>query len=124
MTQLPEIQSADWSPLLGEFGSVVEDLDDIDQCIRIILGTFKGSDPLRPLFGCDAWRWLDAPVDVALPNVVREVYAAIGMWEPRAEVVGVTLVPGDSESHWKIRVTWQPAGDDEQQITEVSNGKT
>lgn len=124
MTQLSDIQSADWSPLLGEFGGVVEDLDDIDQCIRIILGTFKGSDPLRPLFGCDAWRWLDAPVDVALPNVVREVYAAIGMWEPRAEVVGVTLTPGDDESHWKIRVTWQPAGGDEQQITEVSNGQT
>lgn len=124
MTQLPDIQSANWSPLLGEFGGVVEDLDDIDQCIRIIVGTPRGSVPLRPLFGCDVWRWLDAPVDVALPNVVREVYAAIGMWEPRAEVVGVTLAPGDDESHWKIRVTWQLAGDEEQQITEVSHGKT
>lgn len=124
MTQLSDIQSADWSPLLGEFGSVVEDLDDIDQCIRIIVGTPKGSVPLRPLFGCDVWRWLDAPVDVALPNVVREVYAALGMWEPRAEIVGVTLTPGASESHWKIRVTWRPVGDDEQQITEVSNGET
>lgn len=121
MTQLPDIQSADWSPQLGALGEVVEALSDIDQCIRIILGTRKGSDPLRPLFGCDAWLWLDAPVDVALPNVVREVYAAIGMWEPRAEIVSVTLAAGDDEAHWKIRVIWRPAGGD-QQITEVSRG--
>lgn len=124
MTQLPDIQSADWSPLLGEFGSVVEDLDDIDQCIRVIVGTPKGSVPLRPLFGCDAWRWIDAPVDVALPNVVREVHAAIGMWEPRAEIVGVTLSPGSDEAHWKIHITWQPASGGAQQITEVSNGQS
>lgn len=123
MTQLSDIQSADWSPLIGTPGEAVEALDDIDQCIRIILGTRKGSVPLRPLFGCDAWLWLDAPVDVALPNVVREVYAAIGMWEPRAEIVSVTLAPGDDESHWKIRVTWQPVGGSDQQLTEVSNGQ-
>nr|WP_294864341.1 GPW/gp25 family protein [uncultured Pseudogulbenkiania sp.] len=124
MIQLSDIQSADWSPQLGEPGVVVEDLDDIDQCIRIVIGTPKGSVPLRPLFGCDAWLWQDAPVDVALPNVVREVYAAIAMWEPRAEIVGVTLSPGDDEAHWKIRITWQPASGDSQQITEVSNGQT
>ncbi|ERE07147.1 GPW/gp25 family protein [Pseudogulbenkiania ferrooxidans] len=120
MKQLPEILSADWSPQLGALGEVVEDVADIDQCIRIILTTQPGTDPLRPLFGCDVWRWLDAPVDIALPHVVREVYAAIGMWEPRAEVVGVTLSPGDGESHWRVRVNWQPAGAPSQRQTEVS----
>ncbi|MGC0151052.1 GPW/gp25 family protein [Chromobacterium vaccinii] len=121
MKQLPEILSADWSPMLGAQGEVVEDVADIDQCIRIILVTRPGTDPLRPLFGCDAWRWLDAPVDVALPHVVREVYAAIDMWEPRAEVVAVTLAPGEGEAHWNIRVSWQPAGGAPLQ-TEVSYG--
>lgn len=122
MTQLSEIKSANWSAQLGAFGEVVEDLDDIDQCICTIIATRKGTVPLRPLFGCDAWLYLDAPVDVALPNVVREVYAAIEMWEPRAEIVGVTLAAGDDDSHWKIRITWQPASGGEQQTTEVSHG--
>lgn len=125
MTQLTDIQSLDWSLRLGEPGSVEQDLDDIDQCIRVIVGTRKGSVPLRPLFGCDAWLWLDAPVDVALPNVVREVYSAIGdptYGEPRAEIVAVTLAPGGDEAHWKIRITWQPSGAAGQQITEVSHG--
>lgn len=120
--QLPDILSAYWSPRLGEFGGVVEDLADIDQCIRIIVATPKGSDPLRPLFGCDAWKYQDAPVDVALPNVVREVYSAIAMWEPRAALVGVTFAAGDDESHWRIRITWRPVGGNGQQITEVDNG--
>lgn len=115
-----DIQSADWSLQLGGDGAV-EALDDIDQCIRIIVVTPKGTEPLRPLFGCDAWRWLDAPVDVALPNVVREVHAAIAMWEPRARIVSVTLAPGGHEAHWRIRIRWQPVDSITEQITEVSH---
>lgn len=119
---LTDIQSADWSLALGEQGAVVEDVDDIDQCIRTILGTRRGSVPLEPLFGCDAWQWLDAPVDIALPNVVGDVLAALAMWERRADILGVTLAPGGDDGHWRIRVSWQPVGSNATRTTEASHG--
>lgn len=124
MTPPSDIRAADWSVRLGELGAVEQGLDDIDQCIRVIVGTPKGSVPLEPLFGCDAWLWLDAPVDVALPHVVREVYDAIAMWETRAVLDGVTLVAGDDAAHWRIRIGWHPAGGGDGQDTEVAYGQT
>ncbi len=72
MTNLNEIKSVNWQPKLNEIGSVVEDLDDIDQCIRIILMTRKGSDPHRPEFGSDIWQYIDAPVNITIPNIIRK----------------------------------------------------
>lgn len=121
---LADIQSADWSLALGEQGTeVVEDLDDIDQCIRILLGTRPGDVPLEPLFGCNAWQWFDAPIETALPHVVGDVRAALLMWEPRIEIIGITLVPGDDGSHWRIRVNWRPVDGRENRTTEVHHGR-
>ena len=115
--------ATDWSMRLGASGELVEDIQDIHQCIRIIVRTPKGSDPLRPLFGCDAWLWQDAPIDVALPHVVRDVYAALQAWEPRAALVGVQLVPVSAEEgHWSVRITWQPVSGGDVQTTEVMYG--
>ena len=47
------ITSAHWQPALDTPGGVVEGLRDIDQAIRIILTTPRGSDPHRPEFGSD-----------------------------------------------------------------------
>ena len=46
-----KITSIDWSSKLGSLGDIVEGLDDIRQCISIILGTQKGSLPHRLEFG-------------------------------------------------------------------------
>ena len=48
-TTLADIASVDWSLELGIIGSVVHGIDDIDQCIAIILTTPPGADPLRSL---------------------------------------------------------------------------
>jgi uncharacterized protein len=107
-----DIVSADWSLKLGAIGAVVEGIEDIDQCIAIILTTFPGSDPLRPTFGADLWRYIDHPISVAIPSIVREVSAAIVMWEPRVILQSVSVSPATDNSsqsgaHLNVSVTWQ-----------------
>jgi Bacteriophage baseplate protein W len=109
---LADITSADWSLQLGAIGSVVEGLDDVEQCIAIILTTAKGSDVLRPTFGADLWRYIDSPIDAALPAVVAETTTAIALWEPRVKLVSVNVAPlidGTTQSgaHLEVAVTWQ-----------------
>lgn len=109
---LADIRSTDWSLKLDAIGSVVQGLEDIDQCIAIILTTPKGSDPLRPTFGADLWSFIDSPIGAAIPSIVREVGAAIAMWEPRVNLVAVNVTPaneGSSQSgaHLNVSVTWQ-----------------
>ena len=103
---LADIRSIHWQPALGN-QTVVEGADDIDQAIHIILGTPKGSDPHRPDFGSDIWRYLDRPVDQAIPHVVREVVEAIKKWEPRCDLMRVE--PSIEDSHVTVIVVWRPA---------------
>jgi len=116
---LSDIRSADWSLMLdsaGEPGSgiggVVMGVDDVDQCIAIILTTPKGSDVLRPTFGTDLWKYIDAPISQAGPAVVREVTQSITQWEPRVKVLSVTTTPlagiaTQPGAHLEITVAWQ-----------------
>lgn len=106
MIKLSDITSVHWQPALGSL-DVVEGFADIDQCLQIIVSTPKGSDPHRPLFGCDAGLYLDYPANVALPHIVREVSESLRAWEPRIELVSV--VPTIDGSHGKVRITWQVA---------------
>ena len=109
---LADIASADWSLKLKALGAVVQGLDDIDQCIAIILTTPPGSDPLRPTFGADLWRYIDNPITSAVPSIVREVSAAITMWEPRVTLESVNVIPvsessAQSGAHLNVSVTWR-----------------
>ncbi len=89
---IQDIKSADWSLSTKSAGGVSEGIDDINQCIGIILGTQKGSDPFRPTFGSDIWDWIDRPLPIAVPNMKRAIYEAIGLWEPRVIVTSVEHV--------------------------------
>jgi len=115
--RVPDIQATDWSTRVGLPGQVVEDADDINQCIGIILTTRLGSDPHRPLFGCNAWQHLDKPIPVARPLVVADVLEALELWEPRITVVRVTTEISDNTV--TVLVEWQFNGDDTTYQTEV-----
>jgi phage baseplate assembly protein W len=116
---LAEIKSADWSLMLDSaglagsgIGRVVTGVDDVDQCIAIILTTPKGSDVLRPTFGTDLWKYIDAPISQAGPAMVREVTQSITQWEPRVKVLSVISTPMSNittqpGAHIEITVTWQ-----------------
>ena len=108
-TTLTDITASDWSPKLGEPGSVVENLDDINQCIKVILATPKGSRAHEPLFGCGVWQFLDQPLTEALPRIVNAVIEAVEEWEPRAKLVSVVPVTTEAASgkitlqlEWKL----------------------
>jgi phage baseplate assembly protein W len=111
-TTFADIISVDWSLELGVIGGVVQGINDIDQCIAIILTTPPGSDPLRPTFGADLWRYIDNPISVAIPSIVREVSAAIVTWEPRVALQSVSVTPASdgssqSEAHLNVSIAWQ-----------------
>lgn len=112
-----DIRAAHWQPRLGADGQVVEGLADIAQCIGIILTTVKGSDPHRPEFGSDCWKYIDWPIDQAAPHLVREAVLAIERWEPRAILVSV--VPVLANARVTLQVTWRIAPGALEQTTEV-----
>ena len=80
MTTLNEITYVDWQYKLNKIGSVAEGVEDINQCIAIILLTQKGSDPLRPTFGSDIYKYIDYPINSAKANIIRESIEAIEKW--------------------------------------------
>ncbi|AMT90123.1 MULTISPECIES: GPW/gp25 family protein [Pseudomonas] len=110
------ITAAHWQPALGTTGEIVEGLRDIDQSLRIILTTPKGSDPHRPEFGSNLHRYLDWPTDRVTPHLVREAFDAVRQWEPRVSVDQVHIQI--SAHHITARVQWRITGQ-RQQVTEV-----
>lgn len=76
-------------------GSVASGIDDINQSIHIIVTTPLGSDPHRPTFGCGQFNYIDAPINVAKPHIVREVTDALRQWEPRVVIVRVLVTLSD-----------------------------
>jgi uncharacterized protein len=77
--------------------ALVTGAEDIEQSIRIILGTRPGERVMRPTFGCRAHELLFEPNSAATSTLLQEhVYQALRMWEPRIEVVGVNV---DATSH-------------------------
>ncbi|HDR1425019.1 GPW/gp25 family protein [Pasteurella multocida] len=100
----------------------VQGEDDLHQCIKNILSTRKGSDVLRPEFGSDHFEYIDQPFDVAVPNMVREIFIAIATWEKRVIVQKVHIE--GTAPHFTYRILWAVAEDVARQIytTEFSHG--
>jgi phage baseplate assembly protein W len=117
MTKIDDIKSVDWQPKLGEIGAVVENIGDINQCIRIILTTPKGSDPHRPEFGSDIYKYIDYPVNEAIPNIIREAIDAINTWEPRVEIKSIKAEI--DVANVMLKIEWILKETDESQSIEV-----
>jgi len=113
-----EIKSVDWSMKIGFYGQVTEALDDIEQCILTIMKTRKGSVPLDPEFGCDVWRYIDQPINMVIPDIVRETYSSLTLYEPRIDVVSVKTEVL-SESSIKVLIEWKLKDSEITKITEV-----
>ena len=58
MTVLNEIKYVDWQFKLNGIGDVAEGVEDINQCIATIINTPKGSDPHRPTFGSNIYKYV------------------------------------------------------------------
>lgn len=104
MTNLNEITFVDWQYKLNDLGSVAEGVDDINQCIAVILTNRKGSVPHRPTFGSDIYKYVDYPVNEAIPNIIRETTDAIQLWETRIKTTSITAEI--IKSQIKINIEW------------------
>jgi len=89
-TKLEDIKATNWQLSNQMIGQVVEGIDDIRQCIGTILTNTKGSDPMRPLFGSDIWRFIDTPINTAVANISAEIIDCIGKWEQRIIIKELT----------------------------------
>jgi len=69
---------------------------DIEQSIRIILGTRPGERVMRPTFGCRAHELLFESRSASTVSLMQEyVHQALRMWEPRIEVISVFVSAPD-----------------------------
>ena len=65
---------------------------EIEESIRLILGTSPGERPMRPEFGCRIHEYLFSSADSETAGgIAREVRSALQRWEPRIEVADVNV---------------------------------
>ena len=102
---LNEITYVDWQYKLNEIGGIAQGVDDINQCIAIIITTRKGTDPHRPTFGSDVYKYVDYPVNEAKPNIIRETIDAINIWETRINIKSVSAEIDNTQI--TIRIEWK-----------------
>lgn len=90
MIRYTDINSAYWQLSLGGIGNVVQAVEDINQCILIIVTTRKGADPFRPNFGCGIFELLDRPINLVIAEMCKSITDAIALFETRIVVTSVT----------------------------------
>jgi phage baseplate assembly protein W len=86
---------------------------DIKEAIWIILSTSKGERVMRPDFGCGIHDFMFASLNSAnLTRIENSVREALAKWEPRIELMNVTLNTGKVDEgrlmisiEYKVRTT-------------------
>lgn len=92
-----ELNTKEWSISTKNFGELVTDEQDINQCINIIFSTQKGSDPLRPNFGTDIQSFVDLPINQLIPLVKKELIEQVSRWEKRASIKSILHEINDNQ---------------------------
>ena len=65
---------------------------ELEESIRLILGTAFGERPMRPQFGCGIHEYVFAPADpTTAGRLAYEVRTSLRRWEPRVEVTEITV---------------------------------
>src|SRR5690349_20439800 len=69
-------------------------VEEIEEAIRLILGTAPGERRMRPEFGCNLHEVVFAPMDITTMTMIRyHVTEALDRWEPRIELHDVQVEP-------------------------------
>ena len=91
ITDLSKIKVANWQLSLSSIGGIETGLDDIRQCIKIALTTRRGDLALDPFFGSGIYLYIDKPIEVARPDLIREIYECINIYEKRVKLTSVSI---------------------------------
>jgi hypothetical protein len=81
---------------------------EIEQSIRLILGTAPGERPMRPEFGCGVHGYVFAPVSPStIGRIAQDVRDALRRWEPRIDIEDVQVVSDpDDRSRLSIHLSY------------------
>jgi phage baseplate assembly protein W len=95
-----EIVGRGWAfpPQVGSQGGILltHERNEINQAIHIILSTSPGERVMRPTFGCRLHDLVFAPNNShTAARAKRYVEEALGMWEPRINVLQVDVGQDD-----------------------------
>ena len=65
---------------------------EIEEAIRLVLGTAPGERPMRPKFGCRIHDLVFGPAnETTAGEIAYEVRASLERWEPRIDVIDVAV---------------------------------
>ncbi len=86
--------------------ALVSGREDIEQALRLILGTAPGERPMRPEFGCEIHELVFDTIDAAtVGRIETAINAAIVRWEPRIEVTAIDFeLSGMAEGRLEITI--------------------
>lgn len=110
-TKIQDIRATNWQLSSKKIGEIVSGIEDIRQCIEIILTTHKGSLPLNPFFGSDIYQFIDRPVNTAVANISAEILDAITKWEPRVIVKKLLYDIVDSIINYQLFIELVESGE-------------
>jgi len=72
---------------------------ELEESIRLVLGTAVGERPMRPEYGCAIHDYVFAPADATTAGrVAYEVRESLERWEPRIDVVDVEVSVGPDDA--------------------------
>jgi len=78
--------------------ALATDEREIEQAIRLILGTSYGERPMRPDFGCRIHDFVFADADAGTAgDIATEVRSSLRRWEPRIDVDDVVVTIDDAD---------------------------
>ena len=84
-----------------ETGQMLNDAEHLSERIKDLLTTPVGTRSHRRTYGCDIYKYMDAPINQqVIADIIAEVADAINTWEPEFElerVNVVTMKPGQME---------------------------
>ena len=83
---------------------MVDGVEDIEQSIRLILGTTPGQRTLLPDFGCPLSQFLFQALDLTTETMIKDAVShALLHWEPRI-TVNTIQVSGEQANEGRIDV--------------------
>ena len=114
-TKLQDIKATNWQLSVNGLGQIAEGIEDIRQCIGIILTSTKGSDPMRPQFGSNIWQFMDDQITTAIADMSAEIIDCITKWEQRVVIKKLTYEATGSKIDYNLSVELIESG----QVTEI-----
>ena len=85
------------------------DTPNLEESIRIILGTKLGERVYRPNFGCRLSEMVFEPMNTQTLLMVRlHVQEALEIWEPRIDLIEVITEPDPTTGRVDINIVYQP----------------